>query len=103
MMRTITGRIDRLENRLGIAGGKLKMQVVICRAGWGKALTIDRCTEILRECGFLLDTSGVHVVNFLKIPEDLDARDLERYLRENGADLCGPRASSHSKPVDTDG
>jgi hypothetical protein len=91
MMRTVAGRIDRLENRLGIAAGKPKLRVIICRAGWGEALSLDRCSEILSECGFLPD--GISVVDLLHIPEDLNAEELERYLRENGAEICGPRGA----------
>jgi len=49
-MRNVTDRIAKLENRLGIAAGKPKLRFVICQAGWGQALDIDRCTDILSEC-----------------------------------------------------
>ena len=52
MMRTVTNRIDKLEDRLGIAAAKRPCTaVVISLAGWEYALSNDRCVEILRESG----------------------------------------------------
>ena len=45
------------------------------------------CKQILGECGWL-PTCGVGLVNFRKVPENLNAKELERYLRERGAEIC---------------
>jgi hypothetical protein len=90
-MSALTRRTRLLENRFGIVDTRPQFLVVMCDAGWGLALEMDRCTEILRECGFLPSKSGVSVVDFGHVPENLNAEELERFLRENGTDLCGPR------------
>jgi len=48
----------------------------------------DRCVEILRERGFLA-TRGVVIVDLCKIPKGLNKDEIERYLRDHGAELCG--------------
>jgi hypothetical protein len=103
MIRTVTNRIAKLENRLGIAAGKEKLRFVICEAGWGQALALDACMDILRECGFLSDGPGIGTVDLLHIPEGLNAEDLERFLRENGAERCGPRAFNQPGPAHSGG
>jgi hypothetical protein len=50
---------------------------------------MDACIAILCECGFLSTSPGVSIVDFGHLPEDLNAEELERFLRENGADLNG--------------
>ena len=52
------------------------------------ALDMDTCLGILGECGFL-PTGRIGVVNLLHIPFDLSAEELERFLREKGAETCG--------------
>ena len=52
------------------------------------ALDRDRCIEILREGGFLPRTRFV-VLHFCGIPGGLNAKELEQYLRTNGAQICG--------------
>jgi hypothetical protein len=90
MMRTAIRRIDRLENRLGIAAAKRPCLVVVAaRAGCKLALDNDACIEILRESGFLPDGPHFAAVNLLQIPDGLNAKQLERFLRENGAEICG--------------
>jgi len=61
---------------------------VACKAGWGLALDQDTCIEILGECGFL-PTAPIGVVNLLEIPDGLNAEELERLLREKGAETRG--------------
>jgi hypothetical protein len=91
-MRTIIRRIAKLENRFGTAGGKAGILVVVTRAGWGLALDKDTCVLILRRYGFLPPSnSGVNVVDLGQVPFNLSAEELKRFLRENGAKLCGPR------------
>jgi hypothetical protein len=94
-MRSDIRRIAKLENRFGIADGKAGILVVIHRAGWGLALDKDACVGIVRECGFLpTSDAGVHAVNLGLIPLGLSEEDLKRFLRENGAEICGSRTSS---------
>ncbi len=66
---------------------------VACQAGWGLALDQDRCLQILGECGFL-PTGRFGVVNFCQIPDGLNAEELERFLRENGAETLGLQAKT---------
>ena len=63
-----------------------QLLMVVTSAGRGLALDQDRCIEILRECGFL-PTGPVGVVNLGQIPDGLSAEELERFLREDGADI----------------
>jgi hypothetical protein len=53
------------------------------------ALNDDRCVDILRECGFLPNGRSFAVVHFCDIPDGLNAVELETFLRQNGAELCG--------------
>ena len=52
------------------------------------ALDRDRCIEILGECGFLPTVRFV-VLNYMNIPDGLNTKELEQYLRRNGAQICG--------------
>ena len=52
------------------------------------ALDLDRCAEILDECGFL-PKGRFCVVNLCGIPDGLNAKELEKYLRQNGAQTRG--------------
>ena len=59
--------------------------------GYGTlAIEEDACTKILDEAGFL-PTSGIATVNLLDIPGGLNMKEMERFLRENGAKICGSR------------
>jgi fermentation-respiration switch protein FrsA (DUF1100 family) len=90
MMRTVTNRIDKLEDRLGIAAAKRPCTaVVISLAGWEYALNNDRCVEILRESGFLPDGVIFVPVDLCGIPDGLNAEELEKFLRERGGEICG--------------
>ena len=95
-MKTIDSRIRRLEDRFSLGNGKPQLLLVACKAGWGLALDRDRCVQILGECGFL-PTGPVGVVNLCQIPDGLNAEDLEKFLREDGAETRGFRgAQDHS-------
>jgi hypothetical protein len=83
MTRTVTGRIDQLENRLGIAAGEPKLLFVASAAGRRQALDVDTCVDILRECGFL--------------PTGLTAQELERFLRKHGPEICGARGVTRGR------
>jgi hypothetical protein len=103
MMRTAIRRIDKLEHRLGIAAAKRPCSVVVAtRAGCELALNNDACVEILRESGFLPDGPHFAAVNLLRIPDGLNAKEPERFLREHGAEICGssPQNPSASAAVD---
>ena len=90
-MTAVMRRIRRLEDRFAAADRPRPcLLLVVCRAGWGLALDQDRCIQILGECGFL-PTGPAGVVNLGDIPDGLDAEETERFLRENGAEICGFR------------
>jgi len=67
------------------------MLVRVYRSGQELALDTDTCIEILRECG-KLPKGKCGVVNFLNVPDGLNADELEKFLREHGAGI-EPRTS----------
>ena len=87
-MKTVTRRIGKLEDTFRPGNGKPQLLLVVTAAGKELALDQDRCIQILRECGFL-PTGPVGLVNLGEIPNGLDAEELERYLREQGAETLG--------------
>jgi hypothetical protein len=90
MMRIATRRIDKLENRLGIAAAKRPCTaVVITGPGCEFALNHDTCVEILRESGFLPDGVLYGIVDLQRVPRGLTAKELEQFLRQRGAEICG--------------
>jgi len=86
-MRTVIGRIAKLEDRLGTSERNQPLILVISPARQRLALDEDRCLQILDECGFL-PTGLIGHVNFGQIPGGLNAEELERFLRERGAETC---------------
>jgi hypothetical protein len=84
---TISKRVHNLEKQFGTSAGTQQLLLVVSRAGWGLALDQDTCLRILGEAGFL-PTGRMGIVNFLDIPEGLDAAEMEKFLRENGAKLA---------------
>jgi hypothetical protein len=54
-------------------------------------LSKERCIEILKECGHLRTGPWFSLVNLHRIPRGLSAQDTERFLREQGKEVCGPR------------
>jgi hypothetical protein len=90
----VYGILRRLEGRFSPADGQPQLLLIVSDAGWRLALDQDTCMQILRECG-RLPTGPVGVVNFGEIPVGLNARELEQYLREHGAELRpGPATDS---------
>jgi hypothetical protein len=90
MIRALTRRIDKLEDLLGIAAAKRPCKVWVVRPfGRELALDDDRCLEILRECGFLPNSRSFAIVHLCDIPDGLNAEELKKFLRENGAELYG--------------
>ena len=87
-MKAIDSRIRRLQQQLCPDEGQPQRIWVTVLAGQEFALDQDRCIEILRECGFLPSSRFV-VLHFFGIPGGLNAKELEQYLRTNGAQICG--------------
>ena len=94
MIRTVTRRIDKLEDRFGIAAAKPGLLVVASASGRRRALDVDTCVDILRECGFLPTGLGIGFVDLIHLPDGLNAVELERFLRKNGAEICGARGGT---------
>jgi hypothetical protein len=89
-MKSIDGRISKLERRFGIADDRERFVVILDGAVSKRALSDDRCIQILDEAG-LLHSSGVEVVDLTQIPNGLSAKETERFLRESGAKLSSSR------------
>ena len=87
-MKAISRRLRELEIRLGMGPGTQQKLWVVTIAGRHLALGNDTCVGILRECGFL-PTHRFGVVNLGNIPDGLNAKETERFLREKGAETCG--------------
>jgi hypothetical protein len=98
-VRTIARRLQRLESRFGLGPETEQLLLVVTAAGKALALDQDRCIQILRESGSL-PTGPVGLVNLGEIPDGLNAEELERYLRKDGAEICGLRsAQNHGEPA----
>ena len=94
-MKSTNRRIRTLEDR--ITPGKPPQLVVVCKAGSEEFLDTNRCIEILRECGYL-PTTPVGVVNLLDVPDGLNAEELEKFLREHGAQTRDFRNRNEDDP-----
>jgi hypothetical protein len=57
--------------------------------------------EAQEERSKIVATSGIGLVDLCKIPDGLNAGEIETYLRRNGAELCTPR--SQPRVADNDG
>jgi hypothetical protein len=51
----------------------------------------ERCIEILKECGHLRTGPWFSMVSLYRVPRGLSPQDTERFLRENGKEVCCPR------------
>jgi hypothetical protein len=87
-MKSIQGRLSKLEHRFGIADDRERFIVILDGAGSTRALSNDRCIQILDEAG-LLPTGGVATVDLTQIPTGLNAEETKRFVRDNGARICG--------------
>jgi hypothetical protein len=96
-MKTVIRRISQLEDQLGSVDGKQCAVLVVCNLGQDLALDRDTCVQILRERGFL-STGPIGVVNICHIPNGLTAEGTERFLRENGAEICGRDSLAAAAP-----
>jgi hypothetical protein len=85
-MRTIGKRLLRLEQRL--APGEPPQLLFFCSSMYEGFLDIQRCRRVLGECGFLPTTPGMHIVNLWDLPEGLNGEEVDRWLREHGAETC---------------
>ena len=81
-MKAIDSRIRRLQGRLCPDKGEQRLWVTTLPFRQF-ALDLDRCVEILGECGFL-PTGRFGIVSLCGIPDGLNAKELENYLRTNG-------------------
>ena len=86
-MKAIDRRIRRLQDRFCPEDGQQRLWFTSLTSS-ELALDLDRCAEILDECGFL-PKGRFGVLNFMNIPDGLNAKDLEMFLRKNGAQTRG--------------
>jgi hypothetical protein len=84
-VKTIYRRLQRLEEPLRLAQQECRVYGVRYH-NQELALDRDSCIQILRECGYV-PTSRYAVAHFTKIPDGLNAKEIERFLRERGAEL----------------
>ena len=84
MTRILTRRLKELEARL-VPSREPPRLYTVDRSDRKFALDADRCIEILGECGFLPTGVRFGMVNLMDIPDGLNARELEQFLREHGA------------------
>jgi hypothetical protein len=85
-MRILDRRLNKLKNRLlpEQMEAEEPLRITLWRHGQKLSLDHDTCLRILRESGFR--TASVWLD---RIPDGLSAAELTRYLRENGATICG--------------
>jgi len=88
-MKNFDGRLSKLEHRFGIAASEERFLLILTDRDLGQAEQ-DAYIKILDEGGFL-HASGVGIVDFTVIPRGLNAKEAERFVRENGAKICNPR------------
>ena len=86
-MTAINRRLSKLEKGLGLGPAPEQNVWAMTIAGRKLALDHDTCVGILRECGFLPARRWV-VVDLGKIPDGLNAKETERFLREKGRETC---------------
>jgi hypothetical protein len=86
-VKTIYRRLQRLEEPLRLAQQECRVYVL----GFPNqelALDTDSCLQILRECGYV-PKSRFAVAHFTDIPDGLNAKETELFLRQHGAELFG--------------
>ena len=99
-MKSIHRRIGKLENRF--CPTDLDWLLVMSAVAGDLALSNDRCIEILRECEHLPTGPGFGTVRLWEIPDGLNAQELEKYLREHGAVICGSRGAQRMNEAQTE-
>jgi hypothetical protein len=100
-VKAIARRLRRLENQLSPTNGKPTLLLFACNAAQELALDDQACKQILRENGFL-STGVVGVIDLTSIPDGLSAEEMERFLRENAAEICGFPPCSDGLKTTTD-
>jgi hypothetical protein len=92
-MTNLQRRIERLERPPG-AAAQTGLRLIMMQAGATFAMDVDRCVEVLVECGFLCAGPGISMLNLLDVPHGLSAQELECYLREHGVEICNLKGRS---------
>jgi hypothetical protein len=90
-MRTINGRVRKLEDQFWTGSGRQRILLILRHAG-ATLPDPDWCIQILDECGFL-PTGPIGLVNLCQLPSGLNAGGLESYLRKDGAEVCRLRCT----------
>jgi hypothetical protein len=90
-MRNLQHRIGKLE-QLTVASKQEGLLFTVVRAEARLALDTHRCVEILRDGGFVPAGRGLAILNFLRVPDGLNAQELERYLRNHSDEICNGMA-----------
>jgi len=85
-MKNIDGRLNNLERKFGIAGNEEKYVMILTDRDIEDAKQ-DAYVQILYDGGFL-PTRGFGSVDLTLIPRGLSAQEEEKFVRENGAELC---------------
>jgi hypothetical protein len=93
-MRTALRRIAKLEEQFGTRESGPQHLLVIRRLDRIPALDSDACIEILRKYRHL-PRHGCGVVRLENIPAGMGADQTRSFLRDHGADVCGPRRDRH--------
>ncbi len=93
-MNSIDTRLSKLEHRLGIARNAPRYLLVLTDRDLESVE--DSYVQILGEAGFL-PASGFGVVDLTVIPRGLSAKDEERFVQENGAEICGSRVGGFKR------
>jgi hypothetical protein len=93
-MKTVASRISRLEQRLGIAGTAPMYLIILNDRELAHIDDADIYIKILDEAGFL-HTAGFGIVDFSQIPCGLGHNEAEKFVRENGAKICGRRGAQN--------
>jgi hypothetical protein len=78
-----------LERRFGIAGSEEKYLFVLTDRDVGEAEQ-DAYVQILDDAGHL-PSAGFGMVDLTVIPRGLSAKEEEKFVRENAAELCRSR------------
>lgn len=91
-MRAVDTRLSKLEQRFGIARTTPAFLIIFLHRFDDPALGLGPAGEtyikILDEAGFL-PTGGFGIVDLDRIPRGLSAKEAEKFVRENGAEICG--------------
>jgi hypothetical protein len=103
-MRNLTSRVEKLERHSvaskdegilmivdGMPPARITHDDIIDYQSLHRGLSKERCIEILKECGHLRTGPWFSLVSLYRVPRGLSPEDTERFLREHGEEVCGPR------------